>query len=372
MNPIIHAKVECKNGTSTFAFPCKDSEWWEQRASLTEDEAAEFFLISIEPKDFDPLKYQKVRLDELNFLAKRVECLTFSENPRFFGALQAAEKPTVKDAINISLNLNHFTVVQDVMNLKAVGKNHYKNLHGGVLPNEMSEKELTKLGRQLLTSGKCVPTDYGLLFENEEVPMREVYDGTVFPLYNRDDHYVALCSMESHGKKEYLHLPEEEITIKMAMGRLGASSLEDCSVKIENVSIDQEEWPEWLNRVLRDEGLGALNSLADVLIRNRLEWDKVTALIQYAEVNRSWEMKAVIKGLCYFVYLKGPVSDADIGRHFASHEPEYRVPKALMDFIDFARFGQFIRQKHSGKDVKNGFVCMDGRYSLDTLLETTY
>ena len=68
---------------------------------------------------------------------------------------------------------------------------------------------VSEVGRDLLSSGKGVPTEYGLLFENEEVPFQQVYDGTTFPLYCYKGNEVAIVHMHYQGRTEYLYLPEE-------------------------------------------------------------------------------------------------------------------------------------------------------------------
>ena len=123
---------------------------------------------------------------------------------------------------------------------------------------------------------------------------------------------------------------------------------------------------------MANEGLDDLNSLAQVLFYKKSHWDLATAVIQYADVKSSQEMQAVIKGMAYFVYLTGPVSDSDIGKHFVIHEPDYLVPKPLLDFIDLTRVGQFICKEHCGKDIRGNFVCLAPGHTLDRILRENY
>ncbi len=114
---------------------------------------------------------------------------------------------------------------------------------------------------KFLASGKGIPTDYGLLFENVEVPLRQVYDGTTFPCYLSRSDVVALCTVEYGGRTEYLYLPEEEITINKALERLGAPSREECKIDVESAIPSHEEWPGWFSGILEHEGPGCAEFL---------------------------------------------------------------------------------------------------------------
>lgn len=373
MLPVIIAKIKYKDRDAVFKLPCKDSLWWAQRERLTEDEDATFYLSSIEPKGLAPLADLEVNLDELNFLAKSMERFTDLEEAQFLGALQLAKSPTLEDAINLSFNLEHFTAVQNVADLAQVGRNHYMNLHGGAAPGEMSDAEFVQIGRQLLASGKGIPTDYGLLFENEEVPLRQVYDGITFPCYLYRSDVVALCTVEYRGRTEYLYLPEEEISIEMALGRLNAPSLEECKIEVESAMASQAEWPDWLGGILEHEGLDVLNFLCETLSKEGLDWDKLTAVVQYADVVSGEDIEKLARHLDDFVFIKGGsgLTDADIGEYFIDHHSEYSASPELYDFLDFNALGEYLRQDRDGEFIESGFVCMDNGCSLQHILEQT-
>ena len=200
MQPVIIAKVKHDGEDIVLKLPCRDSELAAQRERLTEDEDATFYLSAIEPKGLEPLLSLEVDLDELNFLARSMERFTDLEEAQFLGAVQISKGLDLQQAINLSFNLEHFTAVQNVADLSKVGLDHYMNLYGGIASNELSPTDFAQIGRQLLASGKGVPTDYGLLFENEEVPLRQVYDGTVFPPYLYRSDAVATCTLEYGGR----------------------------------------------------------------------------------------------------------------------------------------------------------------------------
>lgn len=373
MQPVIIAKIKYNDRDTVLKLPCKDSQWWAQREQLTEDEDATFYLSAVEPPGLAPLVGLEVNLDELNFLAKSMDRFTDSEEAQFLGALQIAKSPTLRDAINLSFNLERFTVVQNVANLAHVGRDHYMNLHGGTVPSEISNAEFVQMGRQLLASGKGIPTDHGLLFENGEVPMQQIYDGTTFPCYLSRSDVVALCTVEYCGKTEYLYLPEEEISVNMALGRLCAPSLEECKIEVESAQTVHREWADWFEGILEHEGLDVLNFLCETLSKERLDWDKLTAVVRYADVVCGEDIEKLARHLDDFVFIKGGsgLTDADIGEYFTDHDYRYSAPPGLRDFIDFDALGKYLRDDLDGEFVAGGFVCMENGCSLQHILGET-
>ncbi len=57
-------------------------------------------------------------------------------------------------------------------------------IKGGMTTDEAKKTDFAKIGIDLLFSKKGVFTDYGLLFRNEGIEFREIYDGQVFPQYS--------------------------------------------------------------------------------------------------------------------------------------------------------------------------------------------
>ena len=58
--------------------------------------------------------------------------------------------------------------------------------------DELEKMDLEKIGRELLSTGKGILTNYGLLFRNGDVAFEEVYKGKGFPSY----YYTAAKCLE--------------------------------------------------------------------------------------------------------------------------------------------------------------------------------
>ena len=108
-----------------------------------------------------------VNVEELNYLAKRLESFDTGEAAQFQAMAHKLELFEPKDLINLTFCCQQATVITDFSDLAAIGRDHYMNLHGG----SASVDELNKLdgkgtARQLIESGSGTITPYGVVYDN--------------------------------------------------------------------------------------------------------------------------------------------------------------------------------------------------------------
>ena len=72
-----------------------------------------------------------VNVEELNYLAKRLDSFDTGEAAQFQAMAHKLELFELKDLINLTFCCQQATVITDFSDLAAVGRNHYMNLHGG-------------------------------------------------------------------------------------------------------------------------------------------------------------------------------------------------------------------------------------------------
>ena len=78
------------------------------------------------PEEFSILKDRFANLDELNYLARRMESFDTLEYDQFLIGITKLDSKEVKDLINLTFNLDHFTLCQDVSSYGKIGR----ALHG--------------------------------------------------------------------------------------------------------------------------------------------------------------------------------------------------------------------------------------------------
>ena len=126
-----------------------------------------------------------VNVEELNYLAKRLDSFDTGEAAQFQAMAHKLELFELKDLINLTFCCQQATVITDFSDLAAVGRNHYMNLHGGSASvDELNALDGKKTARQLIESGSGTITPYGVVYDNG-MKLEQVYDGRFFPCYKQ-------------------------------------------------------------------------------------------------------------------------------------------------------------------------------------------
>lgn len=209
-------------------FPCTEAEYRAICKELFLKDNYAFVRDVVEPKALVLKKDKFVNLDELNYLAKRMDGFDGKETKCFLAAAETGKYRSTKDLINLTFNLNSYTLICDVSSLKNVGRNYVVSSKGCISTDELEKTDLEKIGRELLSSGKGIPTNYGLLFRNEGVVFEAVYKGKGFPSYYYTGGEVLGVEIEKDGGKDYIYFPCEKTEIERALKRIGAERVEEC------------------------------------------------------------------------------------------------------------------------------------------------
>ena len=77
------------------------------------------------------LEGQAINLDELDFLAKRLDSFSKSEKSQFQGMAEKGRYTDMADLINLIYCCQQVTVITDFSDLEAIGRQHYMNVNGG-------------------------------------------------------------------------------------------------------------------------------------------------------------------------------------------------------------------------------------------------
>ena len=177
----IRVQIHTDESPIEWEFPMKDSVLEDKLQYIGGSEIPISSVIW--PSGLNILNGLIVSSDELNFLAKSIDRFDESEYDQFMAAVSLEKCPEPEQLINLSFNINHYTVIRDVSDLAGIGQYHLLNIRGSLSKTELETIDFAQVGRDLLSSGRGIPTEYGLLFENKEVPFQQVYDGTTFPPY---------------------------------------------------------------------------------------------------------------------------------------------------------------------------------------------
>ena len=354
----VRIKISTYEGNTALEFPMKDSVLEDKLKSMVCGQEVPISGI-IWPSGLHMLNGLTVDADELNFLAKSIERFDDSEYDQFMAAASLEKSPDLERLINLSFNINHYTVVRDVSDLAEIGKYHLLNTRGFLTKTELESTDFAQVGRDLLASGKGIPTEHGLLFENEEVPFQQVYDGTTFPPYVNKGDVVAIIKLNYKGKTEYLYLPEEDISIEKALKRQGATCLSDCTMELEILNCPDECWRDRLENNFEIAGLYETNFLAEVLARDNIDLHKLLCVTDYADVVCGEDIRKLADHLDDFIFIKGAETHTDVGEYVTQYENGYEAGENLRDFLDYQKLGEYIAGERDGQFLYGSFVCME-------------
>ncbi len=265
---MIKATIQNSPYCTEITFPCSETELSKKLGELGMNLAhlsPMATVIEIEPSELSVLEDCEVSLDALNYLGKRLDGMDELEQKRFLAALSCEEAEIgygLKNIINLTYNLEHFTLIEDTSDLEKAGLTHMLVIRGGLSVTESQNKDwLIAEGRKLLDSGKGIDTGYGTLFINEEFPFRDVFNGTTFPAYYCESNSVLSVELGFSNQTELVELPCEEVAIKKALCRLGADDILDCKVEVDSSrNISDEQW-EKIREVEKTKDVFGLNKL---------------------------------------------------------------------------------------------------------------
>lgn len=366
---MFNVNVKHAEHIGTIHFPCTEKEMCIAMGKLMLPDELDTTqeIQSIDCEELKMLEGDLVDLDELNYLAKRLDSFTSKEMAKFNAVVSAKRMKTVEKMINLTFNMPHYTLIQDFSSMAAVGKEHFMTVNMCISSEEAKNIDFAYIGKTLIDSGDGKTTQYGILFENEDVKYEEPYDGQVFPEYVYESAFVE-AGITYQGKTAYVYLPDMPTVVDKALRRLGAPSLQDCDVYLDDLHLENQGWIYKLTSIMNDEGVYAVNTVIQVL--GGLQWkdkrDKLLAVAEYADVSDSASIVELAKNIDCFTYIERANNDEDIAWDWIE-QYEYELAPELEEFFQFEKYGEHIRREYAGKFLDSGGAVLMESKSLEEI-----
>ena len=370
----ISANISYKGNSADIDFPVSDEMLNDIliESKMPTDTTQLFFVEDVHyPLELSALNARTINLDELNFLARRLDSFTDDEIEQFYAAVEQRNAKNLKDLINLTYNLDKFTIIKNVGDMTKVGREYTLNTEGCANADSRYDAKYAEIGRKLLASGRGVFTERGLLFV-EDKPIEEAYDGKIFPGFAYQS-FIVNVDVEYKGRFESLFLPESQLAIDKAVRRLGAESIDDCELTCEYENPNFGRFSVRFEDILDNEGIAALNALAYEFYTYDIDTEKLDAAMEMTDIKSSKNIITLIDHLDEFEYLND-ISYGDfegIGRYFVDNDyyDEYEISDELCDFFDYAGFGAHMAEEKGGQFVSGGFVFYDGEDGFDSFMD---
>lgn len=357
-------------GIVTIPFPLAQDEYGHSIGLLTEHQMGDAVkqdcyvetIISEWPV-LKALEGQYVNVDELDYLAKRLDSFDDYEAEQFQATCSALGYRDIKDLINLTFCCQQVTVISDFSKLEEAGNQHYLTIHGGTVPtSELEAVDGKAVAEALLNSGKGVPTSYGLFFRND-MEMKELYQGIGFPLYLWDERLAEVEIKQPSGAESYVFLPTSKLEMERFLQRERIGSLSDCNLKLKPVfrstarielSGDMAELQEW------NELFKRLNDLAHP------QQQKFFAALEVTGAEELGQMQLLVFALDDFD-LTPNIADAEsYGKHMIQESGKYDYDESLECYYNYEAFGEFLMEHEAGRFTKQGYLkCEEGSAFLD-------
>ena len=313
-----------------------------------------------------------VNVEELNYLAKRLESFDSGEAAQFLAMAHKLELFELKDLINLTFCCQQATVITDFSDLAAVGRDHYMNLHGGsAKTEELDALDGEETARRLIESGGGTITPYGVVYDNG-MKLEQVYDGRFFPCYyyGPDVITVAVTSKVEPEDTEHitwLFLPMVQEEINRALLRGGITDLTDVRLRLEDSQLPNEV------DVLLDldrEILSDLNELAaatDGL--SKADMEKLGAVVTLAEPKSAAQIKNLAERLGLFDFAPGAHTPEEYGKYMIRQSGHFDYDENLDEFYDYEGYALQRMNEEDGMFTDRGYIAYKGDISLAEIMD---
>ena len=319
----------------------------------------------------DRLEGAQVNLDELDYLAKRLDGFGDDEVAQFQAMAEKLGLTSLKDLINLSFCCQQVTVITDFSDLESVGRSHYMNLNGGCASlEELENVDGVESALLLIEGNQGVVTPYGVVYDNG-MQLEQIYDGKHLPFYLHDDAVLSLGLIskgqpENTKKATWLYLPATRKQLERGMLRSGIQDPEDMCFQVGN-----SEFPMEVDVALdfKQESIFDLNDLAWAVARlDRDNLQKLGAVVALAEPKNASQICCLAENLDLFQFAPGAHTPAEYGMFMIQQSGHFEYDPNLDEFYDYEKYGLQHMNQETGTFTDRGYVAYHGTISLEVLM----
>ena len=313
-----------------------------------------------------------VNVEELNYLAKRLDSFDTGEAAQFQAMAHKLELFELKDLINLTFCCQQATVITDFSDLSAVGRDHYMNLHGGsAKTEELDALDGEATARRLIESGSGTITPYGVVYDNG-MKLEQVYDGQFFPCYYYEPNAITVAVTAKSEPEDtehitWLYLPMAQEEIDRTLQRAGITAPLDIQLRLEVTQLPNEV------DVLLDmeqESLAGLNVLAqatDELSSDDMK--KLGAVVTLAKPQNAEQIKNLVENLDLFDFAPGAHTPEEYGKYMIQQSGHFDYDENLDEFYDYEKYGLQRMGEEDGMFTDRGYIAYKGYTSLAEIMD---
>ena len=312
-----------------------------------------------------------VNVEELNYLAKRLDSFDTGEAAQFQAMAHKLELFELKDLINLTFCCQQATVITDFSDLAAIGRNHYMNLHGdSASVDELNALDGKGTARQLIESGSGTITPYGVVYDNG-MKLEQVYDGRFFPCYYYEPNAITVAVTAKSEPEDtehitWLFLPMVQEEIDRALLRGGITDPSEIRLSLEDswlphevldlLDMDHVDISE-LNALVQ-----ALDEFSDMSIR------KYAAAAVMARPHTTEQAKHLAENLDLFDFAPSASTPEEYGKYMIQQSGRFEYDENLDAFYDYEKYGTERMNEEDGMFTDRGYIAYKGYISMEEVM----
>ena len=313
-----------------------------------------------------------VNVEELNYLAKRLDSFDTVEAAQFQALAHKLELFHLKDLINLTFCCQQATVITDFSDLSAVGRNHYMNLHGGsAKTDELKALDGEAVARSLIAGGSGTITPYGVVYDNG-MKLEQVYDGRFFPCYYYEPNAITIAVTAKSEPEDtehitWLYLPMAQEEVDRALQRAGIADPADVRLRLEDTQLPDEAD---MLLDMEQEGIANLNALAqaaDELSSDDMK--KLGAVVTLAKPQSAEQVKNLVENLDLFDFAPGTHSPVEYGKYMIQQSGHFDYDENLDKFYDYEGYALQRMNEEDGMFTDRGYIAYKGYTSLAEIMD---
>ena len=306
-----------------------------------------------------------VNIDELDYLAKRLDSFDDSELAQFQGMAYQLGISDMTDLINLTFCCQQATVITDFTNLEQIGLDHYLNLHGSCASaEELARLDARQAALELVWNQKGLVTPYGVVYDNG-MRLEQLYDGRHFPAYQYSDSLmdVKLVSLHDDRQTLWLSLPMPELQLERMLCRAGWEREEAAKREISANNL-----PAAIQTacVLERENIFELNAMCAAVARADLA--KLEAAVAFSNPESATEVRRLAEHLDLFDFIPDVHTPEEYGRYMIQDSGHFDYDDNLDEFYDYGKYGHRHIEQEQGMFTEQGYISYQGTMPLKDLI----
>ena len=312
-----------------------------------------------------------VNVEELNYLAKRLDGFDIGEAAQFQAMAHKLELFELKDLINLTFCCQQATVITDFSDLASVGRDHYMNLHRGCAKTEeLDALNGEETARRLIETGNGAVTPYGVVYDNG-MKLEQVYDGRCFPCYYYEPNAITVAVTAKSEPEDtehiaWLFLPMVQEEIDHALLRGGIADPADARLRLEDTQL-QDEVDVLLD--MERENISDLNALAQAADEfSSDDMKKLGAVVTLTKPQNAEQIKNLAENLDQFDFAPGAHTPAEYGKYMIQQSGHFEYDENLDEFYDYEKYGLQRMDEEDGMFTDRGYIAYRGYISMEEIM----